>query len=293
MQDLLRACEVCSGREFSPLFEKDLHHFEHCDSCGLERIEPQPTDETLTKIYGRHYYDAWGLQRNEETVARLKRGTFAYVLDRLPPRSDGGGKLLDCGAATGFLLELARDRGMSPYGVELSEFGAGEIARKFGAGHAFQGNLESATFPDAREGDFDAITMCDYLEHVRTPKTVLERAHTLLAPGGALALTTPDTGSLTHRLLGAGWPHYKVEHLHYFARTNLRRLLTDTGFGDVQFFPLWKALNIQYLREQFEVYPHPLLSRGARAVGRILPDALQRQPLRILTGELLAIARRH
>ncbi len=291
MQAALRVCEVCSGTEFTSLFEKDEHRWVRCKTCALERIDPAPADATLSAIYGKHYYDAWGLHDDVSTVGDLKKATFAYVLGQLPqlPR---GSKLLDCGAATGFLLEIAKQRGLEPYGVELSEFGANAIAEKFGADRAFRGEIENARFADAGEGSFQAITMCDYIEHVRDPKRVLERAGTLLAPGGVLALTTPDTDSLTHRGLGKGWSHYKVEHLYYFGHDNITRLLRSAGYGKVEFKPLWKALNLKYIREQFEVYPHPVLSRVARGLGKVVPSRMQAQTIRLLTGEMLAIARR-
>ena len=116
------------------MFDKVDHHFVRCDACALERIDPQPTNETLAAIYGQHYYDAWGLDQDAEVVSDFKKRTFAHVLERLPVKE---GPLLDCGAATGFLLEVARERGYQPYGVELSEFGAAELARKFGADRSF------------------------------------------------------------------------------------------------------------------------------------------------------------
>ena len=273
------------------MFEKADHSFVRCEACGLERIDPAPTDETLAAIYGKHYYDAWGLHGDENTVAQLKKGTFGTVLDALP-ESVRGGKLLDCGAATGFLLEVAKERGFDPYGIELSEFGASEIAKKFGEGHAFRGEIENASFPGVGEGGFQVITMCDYIEHVRNPKRVLEHAMRFLAPGGVIALTTPDAGSMTHKILGSGWSHYKTEHLYYFKGENLRRLLEGVGFKDATSRPLWKSLNLKYIREQFEVYPHPVLSKVVRGLGKVVPGAVQRQPLKILTGELIALARR-
>lgn len=286
-----RPCEVCSSHDFSTMFEKDAHTFVRCARCQLERIDPAPTDATLAEIYGKHYYDAWGLHSDANTVATLKRATFGYVLDLLPPMPRGA-KLLDLGAATGFLLEVAKERGIDPYGVELSEFGAGEIAKKFGEGHAFRGEVEDATFPDARPGDFSAVTMCDYIEHVRDPRRVLKRVYELLAPGGAVALTTPNTASVSHKVLSRGWSHYKIEHLYYFRPANMKQLLESAGFTQVEFKPLWKALNIKYIREQFEVYPHPVLSQLARALGKTVPSKLQAAKLRLLTGELVAIARR-
>ncbi len=286
----MSACEVCASSRFRPLFDKAEHHFVRCGECGLERIDPQPTDDTLAQIYGAHYYDAWGLHENEDTVANLKRGTFKFVLGKLPAPAPGT-KLLDCGAATGFLLEVAEGLGYEPYGLELSEFGASAIAEKFGADRVFCGELGSARFADAGPGDFGVVTMCDYIEHVRDPRGTLELARKLLKPGGLLAITTPDAGSPSRRVLGTGWTHYKVEHLFYFNQKNLGRLLRDVGFASVEFHTLWKSLTLDYIGHQFEVYPHPALTKLARAMTRFTPQAVRSFPLPFSTGELLAIAR--
>jgi 2-polyprenyl-3-methyl-5-hydroxy-6-metoxy-1,4-benzoquinol methylase len=284
-------CEVCSGKQFSTLFEKEGHTFVRCSACRLERIDPAPSDETLSAIYGDHYYDAWGLRTDEQTVARLKKATFSDLLDRLPPPKPGA-RLLDCGAATGFLLEVAKERGYVPYAVEFGELGAKELVRKFGAEHVFRGEIDKAHFADAKDGDFQVITMCDYIEHVRDPAKVLERAAAMLAPGGILAITTPDAGSFSHATLRSGWTHYKIEHLHYFSQSNLARLLERCGFASVKFHPLAKSLSVGYIRQMFEVYPHPVLSRAASVLGRVIPEGLQSRRLRLPTGEMFAVASR-
>lgn len=272
------------------LFEKAGHTFVRCDSCGLERLDPQPTDETLSKIYGEHYYDAWGLHGNEDVVGRLKRKTFEYVIGKLPERGAEKGRLLDLGAATGFLLDVAAQRGYEPFGVELSEFGAKEIARKFGADHVFCGQLEDATFPQVTPLTFETVTMCDYIEHVRAPRETLARVRSMLTSNGALAITSPDTGSLSRRLLGNGWSHYKVEHLYYFNRRNLDRLLKDVGFRRVTFHPLVKTLSLDYVHRQLGVYPHRALTPVSNALNAVLPSPLRAAPLKFFAGELLAVA---
>jgi 2-polyprenyl-3-methyl-5-hydroxy-6-metoxy-1,4-benzoquinol methylase len=284
-----RSCEVCSGSSFDRIFEKDGHTFVRCATCSFERIDPQPTDEVLARIYGDHYYDAWGLRRNEERVARLKKATFSDLFESLPAPAPGA-RLLDCGAATGFLLEVAKERGWEPYAVEFSDFGVAELRRKFGESRVFQGELESARFEDAGEGAFRVVTMCDFIEHVRDPRRVLTRARELIAPGGVLAITTPDAGSFSHAALRSGWAHYKIEHLYYFRKDNLKKLLQACGFTHVEYRPLTKSLSVSYIREMYEVYPHPVLSRAARLAGLALPESLQGRRLRLKTGEMFAIA---
>ncbi len=266
--------------------QKEEHTFTRCQQCSLERIDPQPTDATLAKIYGEHYYDAWGLQTDRESVEAIKRGTFERVLKGLGdlPR---GARVLDCGAATGFLMQVAQGMGWDPFGAELSEFGAGEIAKRFGKDHVHQGQLEAAPWSD---GHFDAVTMCDYVEHVRDPEGTLRRVHCLLKKGGKVAITMPRVGSATYKAMGPRWTHYKIEHLYYFSVKNLGQLLGRIGFGDYTGRALVKTMNIRYMAHQFDVYPHPVLTpivRGARA---IVPGSIQRANFPIAMGELVAYA---
>ncbi|MGE3455231.1 MAG: class I SAM-dependent methyltransferase [Kofleriaceae bacterium] len=272
------------------LFDKLDHQFVRCGDCGLEKISPQPSDETLAKIYGAHYYEAWGLHDQEQVVAALKKRTFSYVLGKIGAAA-AKAKLLDCGAATGFLLEVAKEVGYEPYGLELSDFGAQAIAEKFGNDRVFCGELPNAKFPSVKPGDFDVITMCDYIEHVRDPRQTLKLAREWLSNSGTLAITTPDAGSPSRRVLGNGWTHYKIEHLFYFNKRNLERLLKDVGFSSVTFYPLWKSLTLDYIGHQFEVYPHPALTKVARMIRKLTPEPIRTLPLPFTTGELLAIAK--
>lgn len=284
------ACNVCAASDVEALFEKYGRAFVRCTGCGLERIEPPPSPEVLADIYGQHYYDAWGLHDDEAAVAGLKARTFRTVLAALGPVNRGE-KLLDCGAATGFLMHVARDLGYEPYGVELSAFGAQAIARSFGPERAHQGDLLEARFAGVAPGEFDVVTMCDFIEHVRDPRAVLRHARGLLRAGGTLVITTPDTGSLSRRLLGTTWSHYRLEHLHYFNRNNLGRLLRDVGFGGISFRRLRKSLSLDFVSHQLERNPHPLLTRVARAARRVAPRGLSALAVRVSIGEIFVIAR--
>ena len=283
-----RACEVCEGKTFREFGHKNDHTFTRCDTCGLERIDPPPTDETLERIYGEHYYDAWGLKRDHDAVAKIKRQTFERVVSGAGSLKPGA-RVLDLGAATGFLLEVAKEQGFEVYGLELSEFGAAEIARKFGKDRVFRGQLEDASFEGAAKGSFDAIFMCDYIEHVRDPRGVLDLVYEWLAPGGVAAITTPRLDSLSRKLMGMGWTHYKTEHLYYFSNQALERLMKRAGFTNYRGKSLVKSMTADYIAHQFRVYPHPLLSQVAK-VGELLPEMAREASFPILMGDLLAYA---
>ncbi|MBV9949554.1 MAG: class I SAM-dependent methyltransferase [Myxococcales bacterium] len=284
-------CEACEGQVWTTLFEKAGHPFVRCAGCGLERIDPQPDDDTLARIYGEHYYDAWDLKDGRQLVREMKKATFRRTLSGVGALRPGA-RILDCGAATGFLMEVAEEAGFDPFGIELSAFGAGEIAKRFGADHVFQGQVEDAHFPGLGEGAFDAIFMCDFLEHVRHPRRVLEKARRLLAPGGTVAICAPNLGSWSHRLMRAGWTHYKLEHLYYFNSEALRRLLARAGFTDYREALPWKTMSFRYVRDQFLAFPNAVVGSALQAMARVLPESIQRARFPVLMGEMLAYARR-
>ncbi|MCC6545795.1 methyltransferase domain-containing protein [Candidatus Sumerlaeota bacterium] len=288
MDELQESCLICGSRDFDFLFEHEHHRFYHCRKCGLERSHPQPTDETLGRIYGKHYYDAWGLAGGEKLTQSLKQAFFTRSLAHLgkPQKNQ---RLLDCGAATGYLMEVGRKLGYDAYGNELSEFGASEIAKKFGADHVYQGPFEDAHFPSVQ--GFDVITMFDFIEHVRDPESVLRKAMELLSPGGKILICTPNAGSLSRKLMGRNWLHIKVEHLHFFNSSNLGSLLKKTGFRNFAKYHAWKVMNLHYVSHQLNVYRHWLLTPLINTVTFVLPFLKDRN-FSVSFGEMIIEAQK-
>ena len=102
-----------------------------------------------------------------------------------------------------------------------------------------EGTLETAT---VEPGSFDVVTFWEVIEHVSDPRDFLSRIARLLKRGGWALLSTPDAGSLVARMLGRRWLGWQKvpEHLFYFDRPTLRRLLDETGFDvvDQRYVPL-------------------------------------------------------
>lgn len=195
------------------------------------------------------------------------------------------GPILDIGTATGFFLDEVKAQGrFEPYGVEVSEYAGGIAAEKFGSDRIHIGVLATAPFPAEF---FSAVAMSDLIEHVQDPLALLQKVYELLRPGGVAMIMTPDPASLTRKLMGRKWTHFKLEHLFYFTPESMRRLAADAGFRMLYSGRARKVMTLKYLRDQLAVYPHPLLTPASRMLSFTLKP-WERSPFPVTMGELLA-----
>jgi 2-polyprenyl-3-methyl-5-hydroxy-6-metoxy-1,4-benzoquinol methylase/predicted RNA-binding Zn-ribbon protein involved in translation (DUF1610 family) len=288
------ACLACSKKMILRFGEKVGNHWS-CPKCGLERIFPQPDDQTLSEIYNSSYFAHYRSELDPEIVRAMKRATYKNQLRHLELDASAPGKkrLLDCGAATGYLAELAREIGWDAFAIEYSEFGASACEKILGPGKVYRGQAEKAAFAANPEGQFSVITMFDFIEHVREPRVVLEWARQRLDSQGVLLLTTPCAGSLSWRLMGRQWFHYTSrEHLWFFSAESLRIVLEETGFRSVKVRPLAKAVTVGYALMHYartNSYSR-VFTPLARALGAILPAAVKRQRLWFYLGEMAVLA---
>lgn len=224
-------CALCGGESFRTEFEETPYSVRRCSACGLVWVSPRRTPEGLRELYGDGYWCSdspktvgYGDYReDEELYLRTFRRRMRFVLRHVRP----GGRALDVGAAAGYFMKAAQERGFDVSGVELSAEIAAHGRERWGL-DVFVGTLESAPFEPA---SFDLITMWDVVEHIPDPASLLRRARELVKPNGALVIETQNVDSAFARLLGRRWHHYKhAEHLYHFNRHTIAGLLDAAGF---------------------------------------------------------------
>ena len=109
-------------------------------------------------------------------------------------------------------------------GIEPSRE-ASAAARKHGL-EVHNGTLDDYT----GDGRFELVTLIHVLEHVPEPLSTVQRAFSLLAPGGQLVLAVPNADSLERRLSGRFWDAWDIpRHIHHFGPGSLRKLVTEAG----------------------------------------------------------------
>jgi 2-polyprenyl-3-methyl-5-hydroxy-6-metoxy-1,4-benzoquinol methylase len=259
-----------------------------CLGCGLRYLDPQPTEQQLEALYGPSYFAQArpgepGYDRYVEEFEGIRR-TFDERLGMLPAPTPAGSRLLDVGAALGLFVERARAAGWQAVGLEPSPWAA-DYARDVLRQPVRTGKLPDVGVP---EESCDVVTLWEVLEHLPDPRDTLSSIRRVLTPGGVLALSTPDAGSAVARLLGSRWPGWtKIpEHLYFFDRATLRRLLMETGFV---------VESMRYV--SLVVSRRYLLDRIGRITGlpfhRHLPPAWLERPVRVNPlYDLMVLARR-
>lgn len=225
------SCVACGAALDSPdttSFRKDGFELVRCGTCGLVARRRLPTENELPGLYSPEYFhdEAGETGGYADYLAdeSLHRDLARRRLARMPaPRQ--GDRLLDVGAAAGFFVAEAVRRGWDAEGVDISRSMVDHARGVVGVRVTLGGVM------DVGDGQFDAITMWDYLEHSVQPANDLERSAALLRPGGVLALSTGDIDSLVARLTRSHWHLLTPRHHNYFfSEKTIRMMLGRAGF---------------------------------------------------------------
>ena len=225
-------CCLCGGEVFSGSLDCGGFAFVRCRGCGLIQQNPQPEPHAVASRYDEEYlrYEEANqyAYRDLELLALADLGLDEAARGIFDRAAAEGRKprALDVGCATGALLWALREKGWEPQGVEISSAQATYGERRHSL-PIFAGSLESAAFPT---GAFDLVHASHLIEHLNDPAAFLDEAARVLAPGGILALTTPNADGLQARLLGAEWRSAINDHLYLFSRRSLAALLESRGF---------------------------------------------------------------
>lgn len=281
-------CVVCECKRLNHLFIKEGQNFTKCPHCGLVSIEAPISIRGTKPYYNKEYYLPWEVNGKLINITkRNKRLTFQLRLNDIEKYSHRG-KLLDVGCAMGFFLEAASGRGWDSYGIEVSEYAANIAKGKFGS-HVTIGKLENMSFVSE---SFDVVTMFDVIEHMPVHRETLREILRILKPKGILAISTPNTGSLSCKLMRSAWPHFKAEHIHYFSPRNIKLILNKTGFCILEIKDSEKFLSLSYIKSYFDNYRMTFATKFINSSFIFIPAALRDYPFKIRLGEMLVLARK-
>jgi len=186
-----------------------------------------------------HFYE--NLVDDEYETTRAQRKIQEQRILKLIKKYKPKGDLLDIGSGSGILVEAALEMGYNAEGIEPSVW----LYEK-----AKERNLPifNGTFPmSGLKKEYDIIVLVDVIEHVNNPKQLILEIRKKLKEDGIFVMITPDVNSFLARLLRFRWWHYRIAHIGYFNKKNLKLLTSSSGYKQILFKrPSW-YFKIDYL----------------------------------------------
>jgi SAM-dependent methyltransferase len=226
-------CGICGSELGVPIFLAYDKNFKttdrvfkiiECQECGVSQTLPLPDFSELIQYYPHIYYPT-----GPASEMYYKNHIERFQIDKLKMIQSYSriGKLLDIGCGVGHFIRTALNNGYEAEGVEFSEVAA-VVGREQWNLKIISGDFLSIQFaPES----FDIITMWQVLEHLRQPREVILKIHSLLKPGGLLVIAVPNFSSIQARIFRNRWYHLDVpRHLFHYSPQSLTKILTTCNF---------------------------------------------------------------
>ena len=263
----LGSCPICGGTRRRPevrhaqdkIFCNTPGNWNYwaCTSCHCVYLDPRPNQQSI----GRAYIDYYTHRGTPPHTPEFSRGMWKKIADNyvrahyhhrtpfgwihrcllqlnarllrqidsayryLPPSYGTTRKLLDVGCGSGDFLYLANLCGWRSTGID-NDAEAVLQAQDHNL-HAMHTTLEALP-PNPK---YDMITMSHVIEHLHDPEQSIQKAHSILNPGGRIFIETPNANSFGLWRYKHAWRGLEPpRHLVIFHVLALKRLLEKHGF---------------------------------------------------------------
>lgn len=173
--------------------------------------------------------------------------TMSVINDWIKPKS----KVLEFGPANGRLTKyLSEEKNCAVTIVEIDDK-SGEEALKY-AEESYVGeklgNIENYYWTKT-EKKYQYIIFADVLEHLRNPKTVLERCKEFLTDDGRILVSIPNIAhnSIIIELLKGNFEYQPVglldqTHVHFFTHKSFEKMMQECGICICQAVPVYSRV---------------------------------------------------
>ena len=267
MEDAPCFCGAMKGWDHETV---DRHGFQMtlrlCDSCGLLRTNPRPTEQTLARYYAEDYRELYGStpealwQRQCQIGEEVSGLLYVGELDAFTTVYDIG-----CGAG-GVLYPLWSTGRVTVDGCDYDSEHLSYGGTAFGSDPDWE--LHEGGAEQLADGGADLVIALHTLEHRADLREALEQHREKLKPGGQMLVGVPTLETIrTHYaenvVMNWSWPH-----LWHFTARSLKRVLECCGF-DAEC--TWDGMAICETRSLYESTP-PQCDRteAARTMGVLM-----------------------
>ncbi|TVR34545.1 MAG: methyltransferase domain-containing protein [Spirochaetaceae bacterium] len=234
-------CPVCRNTGNPAILRDSERTFYRCRSCGIlyreafnnsgmPRYDEHYFFDEYRRQYGKTYLEDYGsirkagLQRAQRMNRILKRHRKAANQRRTAD-------LLDIGCAYGPFLDAARACDFRVSGLDVAAAAVHYVRYELRF-PVILGSIEDQKTRDRwSPASLDAVTMWYVVEHIQDLRTVLRWIGTVVRPGGALALSTPNGAGISALKNRSGFlAHSPGDHVTVWTPRIARRVLRRHGF---------------------------------------------------------------
>lgn len=222
-------CPLCQS-ESKFAFETKGFNLRDCGKCGHRFAEIAADENHVAEIYDDSYFSGGGAgyadYLAEGEMLRKRGQMYAKKLEKY---SAAKGKILDVGAAAGFILQGFIDENWRGIGLEPNAEISKTGCENFGL-EIRQGSLESFETNEK----FDLISMIQVAAHFYAPAESFQKAFDLLNENGFLLIETWNRDSISARIFGKNWHEYSPPSvLQWFSEKGLTEFLAKIGFEKI------------------------------------------------------------
>jgi len=225
-----------------------------CCLCGCDQIESAYAD--MVRCVDCKLFIKKQLPNKEEVKIKLKNFLLSacwdkntrkermkdakWQLDQLEEYVKPG-KVFDVGAASGFFMKAAFDRGWNAQGNDVSAAAVKWAKENFDL-FVYYDFFEDISLP---HNEYDAVVLWNTLEHTHNPAETVRIAKNILKPDGFIYIKIPERPTLS--LLQK---YYEPWHFYEFKTSNVTRFLESEGFVEKKINKYWyhdKMSETEYL----------------------------------------------
>jgi len=230
---VIQECPLCGTAGLRDLFTaRDPHYgipgeyrIVRCAACGLQFVDPMPSDEELASLYPSDYYAYSEAPKASPWKLKAKR-LLGYWQGTKEPRFERPGRFLDIGCGSGDFVARMGAQGWDSHGIEINEQAATKGCLR--GLQISKGTIQDTKF-DAEE--FDYVRASHSFEHTARPRETLDEIYRVLRNDGRLLLAVPNAAGLPGRVFRKYWWHLCAPvHPFGYSVTTLSRMLHEHGF---------------------------------------------------------------
>ena len=293
-------CPACGSMEIKdPVVVRGMT-FETCTHCETVFYNPRPTREQLRDYYAKaESYTFWAKHIFPKTESARRENIFHPLADKiatyLSQNNVETDVLMEIGAGSGIFCDEIKRKGIFKRIIAVEP--TPDLAQKCRGKEleVIEAPFEELDLP---EESINCIVSFEVIEHVFSPRELVQKSIYLLKKNGLLVLKCPNVTGFDFMVLGRQKaPNFGLEHINMFNTQSLAILLEKSGFTVLDVTTPGELdadiVRNQALEGKFDIIEHPFLKRVLIDEWERLGNAFQRFLAdNLLSSSMLAVAQK-